>query len=147
MKAKTRLALALVALVVLAALLKIAANSAALSATGFRRDRGESVQEYFDTCIRRGAQPQQVAQCMPKGASVDRFISRTVDNDSVLLERYTYRAYAIGSWPVQIYYDRGGGVVDSYAQDSWPSINKARPVNASEAYQWWRSGLPNSIRP
>ena len=138
MKAKTRLVLLFgVPLLVLAVLVaKHVADSAALASTGFREDAGASVQESFTACIRSGAVPAQVARCMPAGASVDRFVAPTSDGDSVLLERYTYHAWGVGRWPVQIYYIRGGGVFDFYAQDEWPSLSGTRSIGAAEAERW-----------
>jgi hypothetical protein len=137
MKLAMRLTLIGVPLLALAGFFaKSRANFAALAASGFREKSGESVQEFFANCIQRGSLPTQISKCMPKGASLDRFVAPTSDGDSLLLERYTYHAWGIGSWPVQIYYERGGGVNDFYAQDEWPSLYGARPVSGVEADQW-----------
>lgn len=116
---------------------KGAADASALAAAGFLKHSGLSPQAYFSSCIRAGVKPRDVARCTPPGASIDRFVSPiSGSGDSVLLERYTYHAWSVGRWPVQIYYIRGGGVDDYYAQDSWPSLSGARPVTAAEAERW-----------
>jgi hypothetical protein len=140
--ARTRVVLIALPVLVLATLVtRHLANSAALGATGFSDDDYVSVQLFFDHCIRLHALPTEVAKCMPPAATVDRFVAPTSNGDSLLLERYTYHAWGIGRWPVQIYYDRGGGVNDFYAQDQWPSVHRARPVSAAEAERW-RTSVP-----
>ena len=120
-------------LVVGACFAKHAADKAALRAAGYRSS-SESETEFFATRARPGLTPAQVARALRPPSRVERFISPVSGGDSVLLERYVYTR-GIGSWPVYIYYTRGGGVNDVYAQDV-PSTNGSRSVSADEAEEW-----------
>src|SRR5512132_2178258 len=106
------------------------ADIAALAAAGYRPGRDGPPQAYFTRCAREGAPPAVVARCMPAGASLERYVAPFGGGpDSALLERYVYHAAGpFGRWPVFVYYRRGGGVWDVYAQDAWPGLAGARPV-------------------
>jgi hypothetical protein len=108
-------------------------DAAALSRAGYRSASG-SPTEFFAARATEGLTPAEVARRMPAPAQVERYVAPTSDGDSTLLERYIYR-FGPGSWPVYIYYRRGGGVVDVYAQDV-PSMAGTRRVSATEAEQW-----------
>jgi hypothetical protein len=131
-----------VALLVLGAALLSAREwgaARALAAAGYRAERDGYVQTFFAARAPLGATPAQVAAAMPRPAVVERYVAPTSGGpDSTLLERFIYRR-GLGSWPVHVYYVRGGGVVDVYAQDGWPSLRGARRVTAAEA-EGWRAG-------
>jgi hypothetical protein len=110
-------------------------DAVALARAGYTSGSG-SPTEFFGARATEGLTPAQVAQRMPTPAEVERYVAPTSNGDSTLLERYIYR-FGPGSWPVYIYYRRGGGVVDVYAQDV-PSMAGTRRVSAAEAEQWRR---------
>jgi hypothetical protein len=107
------------------------ADEAALAASGFDAARDTYPQAFFQARAADGLPPAAVARRMPPGATVERYLVR----EGYLLERYVYRR-GVGRWPVHIYYPRGGGVVDVYAQDQWPGLDGARRVTAAEAERW-----------
>jgi hypothetical protein len=109
-------------------------DEAALASSGYTPKRG-SPTEYFAARASEGLTPSAVARRMPPPARIERYVAPLSGGpDSALLERYVYRRGA-GSWPVYVYYRRGGGVMDVYAQDV-PSLAGARTVSASEAARW-----------
>ncbi len=108
----------------------------ALARAGYREDRAGAPQAYFAARARPGSVPAAVAAAMPRPAAIERYITPvTGGSDSMLVERYVYRA-GLGTWPVDVYYVRGGGVVGLYAQDQRPSLRGARPVTAADAERW-----------
>ena len=113
---------------------KIRLDAAALASAGYAPERG-SPAEYFAALASEGLTPAEVARRMPPPSQVERYVAPLAGGpDSALLERFVYR-FGPGSFPVYIYYRRGGGVIDVYAQDV-PSLAGARRVGGSEAEQW-----------
>lgn len=112
---------------------KSAMDAAALSTSGYKPEVG-SPTRYFASRARDGMSPEQVAAALPRPARIERFIAPQPGADSVLLERYVYTS-GIGRWDADIYYERGGGVVDVHGQDA-PALTGARPVTAAEADAW-----------
>src|SRR5215211_1269761 len=91
-------------------------DEAALASSGYTPGRG-SPTAYFAAHASEGLIPAAVARRMPPPTRIERYVAPLSGGpDSALLERYVYR-FGVGSWPVYIYYRRGGGVVDVYAQD------------------------------
>src|SRR5690606_9111909 len=73
------------------------ADEAALRTAGFDAARDSLPQRYFTVRAREGLSPAAVARRMPPGAVVTRYIAPVAGGpDSVLLERYVYRAALIG---------------------------------------------------
>jgi hypothetical protein len=141
-----RVFLAVLALAFGSCVAKARADSAALAAAGYRPAQGTVPQAYFTSCASDGKPPSEVARCMPAGATVERTVVPNVGGaDSALVELYVYRAALIGRWPVQVYYRRGGGVEDVYAQDQWPSIPPGQTLTLPEAEAWLRG--PGSVSP
>lgn len=117
-------------------------DSAALTSAGYSSGFG-SPTAFFAARASDGLTPAAVARRMPVPARMERYIAPLSGGpDSVLLERYVYRR-GPGSWPVYVYYRRGGGVMDVYAQDV-PSLSGTRRVSASEAERWrlWPQAAP-----
>ena len=111
-----------------------AAFDAALAAAGCGAARAVAC---FSERARAGLTPAEVARALPAPARIERYVAPVGGGpDSVLLERYVYRR-GLGSWPIYIYYARGGGVVDVYAWDV-PGLGGARAVSAAEAERWRR---------
>jgi len=113
-------------------------DAAALSSAGYRPEVG-SPTRYFASLARDGMSPAQVAAALPRPARIERFVAPRAGADSVLLERYVYTS-GIGRWDADIYYERGGGVVDVHAQDA-PGVAGARPVTSAEADAWRRGAV------
>jgi hypothetical protein len=117
-------------------------DAAALASTGYASGGG-SPEEYFSARASDGLTPAAVAGRMPAPAYIERYVAPlSGGQDSALLERYVYRS-GPGSWPVYVYYRRGGGVMDVYAQDV-PSLSGARRVTEPEAERWrlWPQAAP-----
>jgi hypothetical protein len=113
---------------------KVRLDAAALTSAGYAPERG-SPDEYFAALASEGLTPAEVARRMPPPFQVERYVAPFAGGpDSALLERFVYR-FGPGSWPVYIYYRKGGGVTEVYAQDV-PSLAGARRVSASEAERW-----------
>ena len=113
------------------------ADEVALRSTGFDVNRDTFPQAFFAARVRQGLAPSEVAQRMPRGATIEHYVAPVSGSpDSVLLERYLYRR-GVGSWPVYVYYNRGKGVSDLFAQDQWPSLIGARRISSSEAERWY----------
>lgn len=123
---------------------KARADAAALATTGYVSGPG-SPTEYFAALASEGLTPAAVARRMPPPARIERYIAPLAGGpDSALLERYVYR-HGAGSWPVYVYYRRGGGVMDVYAQDV-PGPGGARSVGEAEAERWriWPQVMPRA---
>lgn len=117
---------------------KTAMDAAALSAAGYVPEIGPPTR-HFAARARDGMSPEEVAAALPPPTRVERFIAPRAGEDSVLLERYVYTR-GIGRWDADIYYRRGGGVIDVYAEDA-PGLGGARPVTAAQADAWRRGPL------
>jgi hypothetical protein len=88
-----------------------------------------------------------VASRMPAPARIERYIAPLSGGpDSALLERYVYHR-GPGSWLVYVYYRRGGGVMDVYAQDV-PSLSGTRRVSEAEAERWrlWPQAVSGTVK-
>src|SRR5262245_18521469 len=113
------------------------ANEAALRSAGFEYARDSFPDRYFGERAPEGDSRAEVARRMPPGATVTHYIAPSGGRDSMLLDRYVYRAALIGRWAVQIYYVQGRGVFDVYASsDDQPSFDDARRVSDAEATAW-----------
>jgi hypothetical protein len=113
---------------------KTCLDNAALASSGYSSRMG-SPTDYFASRALDGLTPVAVSSRMPVPARIERYIATLSGGpDSALLERYVYRRW-LGTWPVYIYYRRGGGVMDVYAQDV-PSLNGTRSVSEDEAKRW-----------
>jgi hypothetical protein len=89
---------------------------------------------FFTGRVHAGMSLKQVAAMMPGPTRIERYIVPTV-GDSSLLERYIYRL-ATTDWPVDVYYDRRGEVVDLYFADNPNVARSLRSMSADEAAAW-----------
>jgi len=134
MSRRALLIASLVLLVPGACYTKARLDDAALARAGYTPERG-SPEDYFAARAKEGLTPAAVARRMPPPTQVERYVVPLAGGpDSALLERYIYR-FGPGSFPVYIYYRRGGGVMDLYAHDV-PGLGGARRISAAEAEQW-----------
>jgi len=72
---------------------------------------------FFATKVYKGMSRPEVERAMPRPTRIERFVVRTADGESALLERYVYHL-VIRDWPVDVYYNGQGRVMDFYAGDN-----------------------------
>ena len=120
------------------------AGEAALRSTGYIHARDTNPDQYFGRRARVGMIPDSVAAAMPRPTSIERYLIEIAGGDSMYVERYIYRR-GIGQWPVDVYYDRSGRVLDLYAWDH-ASLKRGRRVSEDEARAWVFPPLAETAR-
>jgi hypothetical protein len=132
LKAVPRRGLLLIAalgLAILATGVRSRIQESALADLGYRSGRDGGLDAFF--------RARAVAGRMPRASRMDWYVTFDSGGDSSLLELYWYGPVG-ARWPVHVYRDRGGGVLDVYAQDQWPGLSGARKLGVTEASAWMR---------